>query len=190
MATTEQNIVYLLPNLKYGKFIKGLLHTPDSGDYRTLQLIQGATEFQRKIPKSYIYSEEYYYVARDFGIGFTKSEAKALREEFINEIIKVILNLDKTDRNEEMLPDNYARLFHALAILKVPKDTELLPGTTKNLIYNSMYMFWFFDDGSQKAYDVINDGAWCMAEEIKKRSGKRKPEDDNHLIVGIRLTGK
>lgn len=189
MTTAEQNIVYLLPGLKYGKFITRLLHTPESNCYRILNIIQGATEFKRKIPKSFIITEEYDCVARDFGFGLTKSDAKALREEFINEIVRVILEVKETDRNEEMLHDHYARLFHALAILKVPKDTELLPGTTKNLIYNSMYMLWFLDDGSREKYNDIKDVAWYMAEETKKRSGKRSPKEDENLILGLRHTG-
>ena len=99
---------------------------------------------------------------------------------------RVILEVKETDRNEEMLHDNYARLFHALAILKVPKDTELLPGTTKNLIYNSMYMLWVLDDGSREKYNDIKDVAWYMAEETKKRSGKRSPKEDENLILGFR----
>ena len=51
MTTAEQNIVYLLPDIKYGKFITRLLHTPESNCYRILNIIQGATEFKRKIPK-------------------------------------------------------------------------------------------------------------------------------------------
>lgn len=185
MTTTEKNIEYLLPGLKYGKFIKGLLHTPEHSGYNTLRLIQGAVEFDRRIPKYYIEKEEYYYVARDFEIDFTKSAAKKLREEFISEIIKVILKLDKTDHNEEMLTDHYARLFHALAILKVPKDTELLPGTTENLMFNAMYILWELDDGSEKVYDIIGRTAWCISEEIKKRSG----EKCSGVITGIRHTG-
>lgn len=185
MTEKEMNIEYLMPGLKYGKFIKGLLHTPEHSGYNTLRLIQRAVEFDRRIPKYYIEKQEYCYVARDFEIDCTKSAAKKLREEFISEIIKVILKLDKTDRNEELLPDHYARLFHALAILKVPKDTELLPGTTENLMYNAMYILWGLDDGSEKVYDIIGRTAWCMSEEIKKRSG----EKCSGVITGIRHTG-
>ncbi len=182
MTEKEMNIEYLLPGLKYGKFIKGLLHTPEYSGYKTLRLIQGAVEFERRIPNYYIEKEEYYYVVRDFHINFTKDAARKLREEFISEITKVILKLDKTDYNEEMLPDHYGRLFHALSILKVPKDTELLPGTTQNLMYNAMYILWGVDDGSKEAYDIIGRAAWCMAEEIKKRSGKKSSD----LITGLR----
>lgn len=185
MTSTEKNIEYLMPGLRYGKFIQGLLHTPEYSGYKTLRLIQGAVDFERRIPKYYIEKEEYYYVARDFEIDFTKNAAKKLREEFISEIIKVILKLDKTDYNEELLTDHYARLFHALAILKVPKDTELLPGTTQNLMYNAMYILWKLDDGSKEVYDIIGRTAWCMSEEIKKRSGKKC----SSVITGIRHTG-
>lgn len=186
MTEKEMNIEYLLPGLKYGKFIEELLHIPAYSCYRILRLIQGATEFERRIPKYYIEREEYCYVARDFKIGLTKNDARALREEFINEIVRVILEVKKTDRDEEMLHDHYARLFHALSILKVPKNTELLPGTTKNLIYNSMYMLWFFDDGSKETFHTIENIAWYMSEEAKKRSGKRKPKEDDNLLLGIR----
>ena len=186
MTSTEQNIEYLMPGLKHGKFIQEILHIPGYSAYKILRLIQGAVDFKRKIPKSYIKNEDYYYVARDFGIN-SKNDAKELREQFINEIIKVILELDKTDRNEEMLPDHYGRLFHALAILKVPKDTKLLPGTTTNLMYDAMYTLWELDDGSDHAGEVIQSAAWYMAEEIKKRTGKRGPEEDERLLIGIRL---
>lgn len=183
---TEKDIVYLLPDLKYGKFITRLLHTPEYSCYNPLRLIQGAVEFERRIPKYYIEKEEYYYVARDFKIGLTKNDARALREEFINEIVRVILEVNKTDRDEEMLHDHYARLFHALSILKVPKNTELLPGTTKNLVYDSMYMLWLLDDGSKEMFHNIESIAWYMAEEAKKRSGKRNPKEDDNLLLGIR----
>lgn len=186
MTATEKNIVYLMPGLNHGEFIQELLHVPESSAYKTLRLIQGAVDFERKIPKSYIKNEDFGYVVRDFGIDFTKSAVKKLREEFISEIIKVILELDKTDRNEEVLPDHYGRLFHALAILKVPKNTELLPGTTKNLMYNAMYIIWGLDDGSCKAGDLIQRASWCMAEEIKKRDGIRSPKEDDYLIIGRR----
>ena len=186
MTATEQNIEYLMPGLKHGKFIQGLLHTPEYSGYKTLRLIQGAVDFRGKLPKRYTEDEEYYYVVRDFGIDFTKGSVKALREEFVNEIIKVIVELDKTDDNQELLPDHYGRLFHALAILKVPKDTKLLPGTTTNLIYNAMYMMWALDDGSLYSGDIIQRASWYMAEEIKKRLGTRTVQDDD-LLIGIRL---
>ena len=188
MTPLENYTEYLLPGLKYGNFIRGILHTPEYSAYDNLRVIQKAVEFKRKIPKFYIENEsDYYYVAGYFGINLTKSAVKTLREELINEIIKVIIELDKTDNGKELLPDHYARLFHALAILKVPKDTELLPGTTKNLMYNAMYMIWGLDDGSEEARRLIQTASWYMAEEIKKRTGERSPEEDKNLIVGIRI---
>lgn len=190
MTTLEKHTEYLLPGLKYGKFIREILHTPVRSAYDTLKLVQTAVEFKRKIPKYFIENEtdsQYYYVAKYFGIDLTKSAAKLLREELVGEIIRVIVELDKTDDNHELLPDHYARLFHALAILKVPKDTELLPGTTKNLMYNAMYMIWGLDDGSEEADRLIGIASWCMAEEIKKRTGERSPEEDKNLIIGITI---
>ena len=176
MTTTEQNIN--LPDLKYGELIKELLHRPECSGYNTLRLIQGAIDSKRI--SSYIHKEEYSCVARDFGIKFTKSAAKALRKELIEEIAKTILE-QKTDRNEEMLPDNYARLFHALTILKLEKDTKLFPGTTQNLMYNAMYMLWALDNSEEDA-DTIRLAGWYMSEEIKKRSGKPSKQ-----VYAIRL---
>ena len=73
-----------------------------------------------------------------------------------------------------MMPDNYSSLFHALAILKLDKGTELLPGTTDNYMYNAAYMLWRLDDGSEMVGDAIESTMWFMSEEIKGRSGKER----------------
>ena len=86
----------------------------------------------------------------------------------------MILNQTTTEYGEEMMTDNYSRLFHGLAILKLEKDTELLPGTTDNYMYNAAYMLWRLDDGSEMAGDAIESTMWFMSEEIKGRSGKAR----------------
>ena len=155
MAALAKDTVYLLPDLKYGKFITEIIHAPEKNGFRILKLIQGATEVEKKDTQSYIDYEEYCSRSRDF------------REEFINEIARVILEVNQTDQNEEFSHYHYARLFHALAILKVPKDTKILCEKSKNYIYNSMYILWKLDDGSEDAYNTIIKSAYCMAKNAK-----------------------
>ena len=156
---------------KHQRFINGIVHGRNA-QYRCLEAIRKALDYRAKIPKQFLFSVKAEWLEGEFGISITKQEVKELREEIISEIIDVILNQKTTEYGEEMLPDNYARLFHALAILKLEKDTELLPEKTDNYIYNAVYKIWRLDDGSMFAGDMIMNAMWYMAEEIKKRSEK------------------
>lgn len=165
---------------KYEEIINEILHGRGE-NYYWLQKLQRAVEFKGKIPKWYIYADMYKYT-EFFGIGETKEDARETRMELINEIIYVLLNQKETEYGEEMMPDNYSRLFHALAILKLEKDTNLLPGTTENFIYNCAYMLWRLDDGSEVAGKAIDNATWFMAEEIKGRIGMIKSD----CLLGIK----
>lgn len=156
---------------EHQRFINGIIHGLN-GQYQCLRALQEAVDFKARIPKHFLSSEKAEWLEGEFGIIITKQKVKELREEIISEITDVILNKKTTEYGEEMLPDNYSRLFHALAILKLEKDTELLPEKTDNYIYNATYMIWRLDDGSMFAGDMIVNAMWYMAEEIKKRSEK------------------
>ena len=156
---------------EHQRFINGIIHVLN-GQYQCLRALQEAVDFKARIPKHFLSSEKAEWLEGEFGIIITKQKVKELREEIISEITDVILNKKTTEYGEEMLPDNYSRLFHALAILKLEKDTELLPEKTDNYIYNATYMIWRLDDGSMFAGDMIVNAMWYMAEEIKKRSEK------------------
>ena len=158
---------------RHQRFINGIIHDWN-GEYQCLRALQEAVDFKARIPKRFLSSEKAEWLECEFGIGITKQEVKELREEIISEIIYVILNQKTTEYGEEMLPDNYSRLFHALAILKLDKGTELLPGTIDNYMYNAAYMLWRLDDGSEMAGDAIESTMWFMSEEIKGRSGKAR----------------
>lgn len=158
---------------KHQSFINGIVHGRNA-QYRCLESIRKALDYRAKIPKQFLSSEEAEWLKGEFGISITKQEVKELRKELIAEIIDVILNQKTTEYGEEMMTDNYSRLFHGLAILKLEKDTELLPGTTDNYMYNAAYMLWRLDDGSEMAGDAIESTMWFMSEEIKGRSGKAR----------------
>lgn len=158
---------------KHQRFINGIIHNRN-GHYQFLRTLQEAVDFKARIPKRFLSSEKAEWLEGEFGINVTEQKVKELREEIISEITDVILNQKNTEYDEEMLPDNYSRLFHALAILKLEKDTELLPGTTDNFMYNAAYMLWRLDDGSEMAGDAIESTMWFMSEEIKGRSGQVK----------------
>ena len=158
---------------KHQRFINGIVHGRNA-QYRCLEAIRKALDYRAKIPKQFLFSEEAEWLKDEFGIGINKKELKEIREELITEIIDVILNQKTTEYGEEMMTDNYSRLFHALAILKLKKETELLPGTTDNYMYNAAYMLWRLDDGSEMAGDAIESTMWFMSEEIKGRSGKAR----------------
>lgn len=174
------------PKIKYEETIKYLLH--DWSDrIEWLKLLQGAVECKGRIPKSYIYGE--YYLDRGvtyaevFEIGETKDDARRARQQLIEDIINTMM-IGETASTGEMLPDHYARLFHALTVLKLEKETNLLPGTTKNMMFDAMYKLWRLDDGSEQAEKAIKSAGWFMAEEIKKRSGKHCAQE--HIILGVK----
>lgn len=187
MTTKENTAQTQAPKIKYEGIIKYLLHGWQNYD-QWLEQLQGALEFKRKIPKSYIYGDHYseYQTtyAEFFDIGETKEEAKKARQQLIKDIINTMM-YGYTTSTGEILPDHYARLFHALTVLKLEKDTELFSGTTKNMMFNAMYMLWRLDDGSKQAKNAIGRAAWYIAEEIKKRSGQPYCGEE-HLILGLK----
>lgn len=173
--------------IRYEETVKYLIHGWDHDWNKWMKLLQGAVDFKGRIPKAYIYGDDYIdcgvTYANVFGIGETKGDARKARQQLIEDIISTIIS-GKSSDVDELLPDHYARLFHALTVLKLEKDTDLLPGTTNNMIYDAMYILWRLDDGSKQAEESIKRAGWFMAEEIKKRSGKRCFQDN--IIIGVK----
>lgn len=146
---------------KYQDFIEGIIH---GLNFEVLQALETAVEFNRNIPKFYLEANNYYV---ELGIGKTKTEARQARQQLIEEIVYAILHQTETKYGEKMLPDNYARLFHGLAILNLEKDSPLLP-SCGNFIYNFVYELWKLDNGSYKTGEEMISTCWYLAEAIKK----------------------
>ena len=146
---------------KYKDFVEGILH---GYDFNVLQGLQTAIEFKRKVPPYFLETNGYYH---ELGIGPTKDEARQARQELIEEIVDAILHQTETKHGNQMLPDNYARLFHALAILKLEKKSLLLP-SDGNPMSRCAYNLWQLDDGSTRNGSLIITTCWYLAESIKK----------------------
>lgn len=187
MTTKETTAQNQAPKIKYEWLIKHSIHGWQNY-YDLIQTLQGAVEFKGRIPKAYIYGEYYrdrqITYAKALEIGETKKEAREARQQIIEEIINTMM-CGYTQSTGEMLPDHYARLFHLLTVLKLEKDTKLFSGTTKNMIFNAMYMLWSLDDGSEQAKKAIVNAGWYMSEEIKKRSGQSYCNEDD-LLLGLK----
>lgn len=98
-----------------------------------------------------------------------KPELRAIRQEVISAITEVIIGENYKPYKQKMDADHYARYFHALAILKVNKDSI---GKTKNdFMRNAFLEFWRFDDGSDEIWKILDEAAWSIAEAIKGIKG-------------------
>ena len=175
------------PEVKYKDVIKNLIHEWQH-EYRWLNKLQGAVEFKGRIPKSYIMDADYYTwgsYTKYYEIGETKADAINARNQLIQDIVSTIMSGESLD-GQELLPDNYARLFKALTVLKVDKETKLLAETTDNLMFNAMYLLWKLDDGScEKKSAAFKSAGWYMAEELKKACGQHYCQPE-HLILGAK----
>lgn len=175
----ETNTTQTRP-IKHEKVIKNLFSNWKY-EYKWLKLLQGAIEFRAKIPKSYIYGPEFCIDGKNYAdyyeIGLTKDDARKAREEIIVDIISTMVS-GKTPKGREIRLRHYARLFHALAVLKLEKETDLLPGTTKNMIFNAMYMVWRLDDGSETSRAIIQKATLNMSRELRKRSDDNSPKNN------------
>ena len=153
-------------------FIFNCIHQR-GGVFESLKNLQTATEFKRMIPASFIRETEYTTV---FEIGPSKDEARNMRNTLIQEFVNAILNLTTTSSSyeKELLPDDYFRLFHALTLLGVPKDTEMLSAEREpdNYPYSCAYWLWQADDGTEEMFENLITAAWFAAEEMKRRKSK------------------
>lgn len=155
--------------VKYQDTINAIMHG-HLAEFNFLRSLQTAVDCKKRIPK---HSKDVEIIKEALGIKeVTKANVKQVRQELIEGITHVIVNQKETAYHDEMLPDNYARLFHALAILKLEKNTTLLPRQTDNYMYNATYLLWKLDDGSPESQDIIESSMWFISEEIKKRSEK------------------
>ena len=145
---------------KYKDFIEGIIH---GYNFNVLEELQTAIDFNRKIPKYYLETHYYY---EELCIGKTKEEARRARQELIEGIVDTILHQSTTKHGDKMLPDNYARLFHALAILKLEKDSSLLP-SDGDTVYTCVYNLWQLDNGSHRDANAIITICWYLAEAMK-----------------------
>lgn len=147
---------------KYKDLIEGIIH---GYNFDILQELQTVTQFKRQIPKSFIETHYYY---EELCIGTTKREAHQARQELIEGIVDTILHQSTTKHGDKMLPDNYARLFHALAILKLDKDSSLLLYPSDgDSVYSLVYNLWQLDNGSNSDGNAIITICWHLAEAMK-----------------------
>lgn len=146
--------------------------------FKVCKVIHEGFSYKRAIPKAFWLDEEKGY----YGIlGFhtvTKADMKKIHQEVVERIIQEI-----NDPNEKMYSDNYCRLFHALAILKVTKCDSRVPAIGQNYMYNIAYDLWALDDGKSSTYEYISNIAWYAAEAFKENKF-----ESEHLLTGRRHT--
>ena len=160
-------------------FLYGLLHGYRFA-FETCELITEALSYKKAIPKSFWVNElkETCIVLGAYRI--SKKEMRKLKEEAVTAIAEKISYMEKENSKKNQV-DNFSRLFHALTILKVEKNTLIVPAIGENLIYNAVYMLWVLDDGNEKSWKTIDAVSWYVAEAIKSNSCTR-----NGLLTGRR----
>lgn len=151
-------------------FIRGLLRGYQSS-FEECNLIMMACSYKRAIPTSFWNDEKRGF----YGIlglkGLNRPAMVTMKEEVIERIIKEI-NLPTKEYSEEgMWTDNYTRLFHALAILRVSKKDGRVrvPMDGEASSYAVAYNLWRLDNGCEEKYQYISAAAWNAAE-VAKRS--------------------
>lgn len=148
------------------EFLNSVLHGQRYG-FDTCKLIREALSYKGRIPKSF-WSDEDKAAYGIMGLhDVSKTGIRQLRNELIFLIAERISNQKQTNHGDEITTDHYARYFHALAILGVPKDTIQVPAIGTNLKYNAAYSLWVLDDGSDKVWEAIDDAMWYTSEAIK-----------------------
>lgn len=131
--------------------------------FKACELIQEALSYKKAIPKSFwIGREAEAYIFELYDL--SKSDMRKARDEVVERIIKEI---NKPHHIRKMYCDNYSRLFHALAILKVSKNDSRIPTSGKGYMYNIAYYLWWLDDGKPSTYEFVSNVAWYSAEAVK-----------------------
>lgn len=111
--------------------------------------------------------------ARCFGNEWkTIEDLRGIRTQIIVAILSIFEKQATRSRGRKMPADHYARYFHALAILKVPKDDVEVDG--KDHLLSAFYQLWLRDDGSKGAWRSIEAISWSISEEIKLFKRKRR----------------
>lgn len=122
---------------KLNKLIWRLLRGFQEG-FSDCRTIREGLSYKRIIPKSFWDNPEYGYLEIFGRFNLKKGELREIHKEVIERIIHEINHPSEN----EMYADNYARLFHALSILGVPKSNTRVPAIGKNYMYNIAYSLW------------------------------------------------
>lgn len=122
---------------KLNKLIWRLLRGFQEG-FSDCRTIREGLSYKRIIPKSFWDNPEYGYLEIFGRFNLKKGELREIHKEVIERIIHEINHPSEN----EMYADNYARLFHALSILGVPKSDTRVPAIGKNYMYNIAYSLW------------------------------------------------
>lgn len=143
---------------EFDNLVWGLLRGLDSA-FEVCAIIQEGVSYE-KIPEDFWLDER---KGKDIlGAQMTKKEELIqVRQEVIARIISELIN-----GQDVVYVDHYSRLFHALAILEVPKDDSRIPNYRGNS-YHLAYELWQLDDGQQETYKHIAQVAWRMSEIMK-----------------------
>lgn len=160
-------------------FIKSLLHGLRDG-FETCELIMEALSYKRAIPESF-WTDEMKGACGILGeYRISKKEMRDLRAEAIRAITSKISLMERENDKKNQI-DNFSRLFHALTLLQVEKNTSLVPAISENLLYDTAYSLWEIDDGSEKIWKAIDNASWYAAEAIKN-----DPFTKESLLTGMR----
>lgn len=142
--------------------------------YDQLRLIAEAVSYPKAIPKNFWNNRRKAYEGVLYFDGpIPKANVKEMYSEIVTAICEIL-------QDDSLMVDHYARFFHALAILKVPKNSEQVSATRENPRYNLAYYLWALDDGSKEDGNNAITVAWYVAE-IEKNNGTL-----SHIITGKR----
>ena len=152
------------------KFIYGLHRGRNSGAFEEVKIIGEAYKIKGEIPQNFWKREIYKEPLMGYEVPLTKAELLSLRKEVI-ELICRELAKDKALNWEKMMSpievDNYARLFHGLALMGVEKNDPRIPKKRGNYKYNVALGFWLEDDGTDKTWNIISKLSWNISELTK-----------------------
>lgn len=148
--------------------------------FKICELITEALSYKRSIPESFWTDEMKgaYGILGEYRI--SKKEMRDLRTEAVTAIASEI-SLMESENDEKNQIDNFSRLFHALTLLKVEKNTSLVPAISGNLLYDIAYSLWEIDDGTEKNWKAIDNASWYAAE-----ANKNDPFAKESLLTGMR----
>lgn len=129
--------------------------------FQQCELIMEGISFKKRIPESFWNDENKAGLGiMDIYNPLTKLQLRQIRIELMYAIIQRL-------ENEDTLSiEDYARYFHGLSILKVPKDTNEVPAIGENIQYNIAYELWKLDDGSEKNWNHIESVVWYASEHL------------------------
>lgn len=113
------------------------------------------------------------HCARCFGNEWkTANDLRNIRTRVIVEILTLFEKQATLSYGRKMPADHYARYFHALAILHLPKNDVDVDG--KDHLFSAFYQLWLRDDGSKGAWRSIEAISWSISEAMKELKRKRR----------------